>query len=209
MNAQDAEEFKRRLAGVFAIYSRDLSEMVLSIWWESLRKYDLAAVASALNRHAVNPDNGQYLPKPADIVKLIEGGTVDSSLVAWSKVDRAIRSIGPYQSVVFDDPIIQAVVQDMGGWVQLCNSSEQELPFKGKEFQTRYRAYKTTASLQNWPTHLPGIAEGQNAAGGFRQDPPVMIGNPEACRRVYEGGNDQPALTFQPLKLREALEAIR
>ena len=70
------------------------------------RLTDLRAVADALNRHAVNPDNGQFLPKPADIVRLINGNTVDRALVAWSTVERAIRSTGPYQSVVFDSPEI-------------------------------------------------------------------------------------------------------
>lgn len=203
----DRSGFYKLVADVYAFYRVDCTPFALGVWWEACKPFDAAAVKDAFNRHAVNPDNGQFVPKPADIVKLIGGGTQDNALIAWSKVERAIRSVGPYQSVVFDDPITMQVLKDMGGWVQTCNSSEQELPFKAKEFQTRFRGYKTAGHLEAWPTHLPGIAEGQNAAGGYRLDPPIMIGAPDACRRVFAGGSDS-AIAFQPLKLANAIEEV-
>lgn len=199
MNREDAPAFKRRLAGCFALYSKDLSDIVLSVWWECMKPYDLEAVADALNRHAVNPDNGQFVPKPADIVKLISGGTQDGALLAWTKVERGIRSVGPYQSAVFDDAAIHAVLSDMGGWVSLCNVSDDELPFKRNEFVTRYRGFRSVGRIDVYPKHLPGIAEAQNSQGGYRIDPPIMIGNPAHCRLVFKGGSDTPMLPFIPM----------
>ena len=117
MNAEtDADAFRKLMEGVFALYLRDLSETVLAIWWEAMRPYDLKAVKEALGRHAVNPDTGQYLPKPADVVRVIEGGTVDAATLAWVKLQDAAARVGAYNSVVFDDPHIQHAIADLGGW---------------------------------------------------------------------------------------------
>jgi hypothetical protein len=202
MNVGDTEKFQALVKGVFALYRADSSQAVLDIWWATMRPYDFAAVKDAFNRHAVNPDNGQFLPKPADIVKLLEGGTADGALIAWTKVDRAAMRVGQYQSVLFDDPVIHAVIRDMGGWAALCDVRDNDWTFRGKEFQTRYRGYRLRGSIGEYPTHLVGIAEGHNSTRGFRIDPPVMIGDPEVCERVRLGGSGHGGalkITSQPV----------
>src|SRR5260363_342723 len=59
------ERFQALIQGVYDFYGKDLSRFTLSLWWCAMRPYDLAAVTDALNRHCVNPDTGQFLPKPA------------------------------------------------------------------------------------------------------------------------------------------------
>ena len=129
-------------------------------------------------------------------------------MIAWSAVERGIRSVGPYRSVVFDDAITHAVINDMGGWINLCAVDDDELPFKANEFQNRYRGYRTKGRLENYPGHLVGIAEGQNIAGGHKVDAPLMIGNPEKCQLVYRAGNDGSGLTFKPLPVDSAVRQI-
>jgi hypothetical protein len=152
--------------------------MLLRIWFEALRQYDLKAVKDALARHLLNPDNGQFLPKPADVVKLIGGTTVDSALEAWSLVDKAVRSVGTYQSVQFADQIIHKVIQDMGGWVHLGKKEEDEWAFVAKEFQTRYRGLKTTGAPIDAPQVLTGITDQQNALAGVNfKSKPILVGH--------------------------------
>jgi hypothetical protein len=178
------------LQGVYDFYAKDLSEFALSVWWAAMKPFDLPAVKDALNRHCVNPDGGQFLPKPADVIKLLAGGTQDASLVAWSKVDRAVRSIGTYRSVCFDDPIVNAVISDMGGWVSLGIKREDEWPFVAREFENRYRGYRLRGRGEVYPRHLPGIAERDNMARGLSHAEVVLIGNAEAAQRVMDGGVD-------------------
>lgn len=201
MRQSDTAEFARLLGGVFALYSKELSQTLIGIWIAALQPYELAAVRDAFNRHAVNPDNGQWLPKPADIVKLIDGGTQDAALVAWAAVDRAVRSIGAYQSVVFDDPIVHAVLADMGGWIELCKMTDHEHPFKAKEFVTRYRGFKLRAGIISYPKSLPGITEATNGFNGFESDPPVLIGDPEKAAQIYSAGTSAPRLQMSIGKL--------
>lgn len=203
---QPSKSFIERLAAVYAFYGKEFNRQILSVWWGALRSYDDAAVADALNRHATDPDHGQFLPKPADLVRLMSGSTQDAALVAWANVERAIRSVGIYQSVVFDDAITHAVINDMGGWVKLCGITEDELPFRAKEFENRYRGYRTRGHLETYPRHLPGLAEGQNIAGGFKVEPPIMVGNHDRCQIVYAGGNQRQALQFKPLPIAALIE---
>ena len=189
MREQDKESVLALVASVYAFYRVDCSPFALSIWWEAMQPYDFMAVKDGFNRHCVNPDNGQFLPKPADIVKLIGGGTQDAALIAWAKVEAACRSVGQYQSVVFDDPIIHCVIRDMGDWVKLCNTDVDELPFRAKEFEQRYRGYKLRGSVGEFPRTLIGIAEGSNKAQGLPADLPVMIGEQQKCLQVYKGGS--------------------
>ena len=120
MSPNDFQQFRDLLDGVYDFYGKRPNNFHRDIWWQAMQAYDYAAVADAMNRHLMNPDTGQFLPKPADIVKMIRGTTTDSALVALAKVEESIRKVGPYDSVAFDDPLINRVIQDMGGWIKLC-----------------------------------------------------------------------------------------
>ncbi len=184
MNSNDKHAFAQVLQVVYDLYGKDLSEAVMAFWWAALTPYDFAAVRDALNRHAANPDNGQFIPKPADVVKLIGGGTMDAAMVAWSVVDKAVRSVGPYQSVVFDDPITMAVLSDMGGWIGLGKCTDEEWPFKAREFENRYRGYRVRGSVSNVPEKLIGIVDAENGPAGIEDSAPIRIGQKQSPARI-------------------------
>jgi hypothetical protein len=199
MQSRDRLAFAEVMHAVHALYRVDLSEAVLGIWWEAMRSYDLAEVQHALNRHAMNPDNGQYLPKPADVVRLLQGSTLDVAHLAWTKLMRAVSRAGAYQSVVFDDPLMHAVVSDMGGWPELCRKRVEEIPFAEREFVERYRGYRVRGGATRYPSYLPGLAEQHNAAAGLPVAPPVLLGDAARARAVLSAGADSMALAVTPI----------
>lgn len=188
MRADEYQQFCGLMTGVHDFYGKDLSEFALSVWWEAMRPYDLSAVRDALSRHVVDPDAGQFMPKPADVVRAIGGRTIDAAQMAWSKVDSAVRRVGSYASVVFDDPIIHRVISDMGGWILLAGKGDGDWPFVAKEFETRYRGYKMRGDRPEYPAVLIGISEAHNSNEGYRVDPPVLIGDRVKALRVQSGG---------------------
>ncbi|WP_175701158.1 DUF6475 domain-containing protein [Burkholderia ambifaria] len=196
MTETDYEEFSNLMAGVFAFYKRDVSEFALGVWWAAMKPYELAAVNDALGRHSVNPDSGQFMPMPADIVKMLGGSTQDAALVAWAKVDRAVRSCGTYNSVVFDDALIHRVIAEMGGWVLVGGKGEEEWPFVRNEFVNRYRGYKMRSETPEYLPVLIGMAEAQNHRAGHKSQPPVLIGDARAAHQVMLAGQDKPMLGF-------------
>ena len=188
MTEKDFDEFENVISGVGDLYGKKMSEWGLSIWWESLRNYDLKAIRDALSKHVRNPDSGQFMPKPADVIKMLHGSTVDSALVAWAKVDRAVREVGAYQDVVFDDPVIHRVIEDMGGWIAFGSKTETEWPFTAREFENRYRGYAGRGTTPEYRSVLTGISNAHNQQQGFKTAEPVLIGNAKVAREVMSLG---------------------
>jgi hypothetical protein len=197
MRTEEFQSFRDGIDGVMSFYGKGVSSFALDVWWTALKGYDLTAVIDAFNRHLANPDNGQFAPKPADIIRMLQGSTQDAALRAWAKVDQAVRSVGTYNDVVFDDPVIHRVIQDMGGWIGLGAKNEDEWPFVAKEFENRYRGFKARSEIPDYPAKLIGIANAHNQQKGFKQDGPVLIGVDHLARQVLSGGTDKPSIGFK------------
>lgn len=199
MDTDDFDRFAELLGGVFELYGREASPFAMQVWWEALRPFDLAAVRMAFSRHVQNPDVGQFPPKPADVLRMLGGTTQDKALQAWAKVDKAVRHVGTYQTVVFDDPLIHRVLHDMGGWVGLGMKTEDEWPFVQREFENRYRGFSMRSERPDYPRTLIGISEAENSRSGKRSDPPRLIGDPMRAQAVMAGGTDRPLIGFSGL----------
>ena len=205
MQPNDVERFRDGISGVMGFYEKNLAPFAFDVWWNALKGYDLMAVVDAFNRHLANPDAGQYPPKPADIIRMLQGSTQDSALRAWAKVDMAVRQIGTYCSVVFDDALIHRVIQDMGGWIKLGEKDEKEWPFVAREFENRYRGYKVKSETPDYSPVMIGIYSAENNKNGFRNDTPapVLVGNHQAAIKVMQGGTENPAIGFRKMDLGE------
>ena len=200
MQIDDFQKFHDGIAGVMGFYGKSISRFALDVWWTALKSHELPAIIDAFNRHLANPDAGQFAPKPADIIRMLQGSTQDSALRAWAKVDRAVRSVGTYCDVVFDDALIHRVIQDMGGWIGFGAKSEAEWPFVAKEFENRYRGFRSRNERPSYPPVLIGIATAHNEQKGFQSGEPVLIGSKRMAEQVLEEGTSQPVLGFSGVK---------
>lgn len=189
MNDSDLEEFSKCLLGIGELYDKSMAGQLIDTYWSVLKNFPIEEVKSAFEKHISNPDGGQFFPKPADIIRGIQGGVDGRALQAWSKVDKAIRSIGPYEDVVFDDPLIHSIISDMGGWVSLNKVTDKEYPFKRNEFATRYRSLLNNPPI-NYPSKLIGIATAGNSTALI----PVMLGDQDKCKAVYSLGIEGPSI---------------
>ncbi|HDR9153807.1 DUF6475 domain-containing protein [Burkholderia vietnamiensis] len=206
MTPKDHGEFVALIADVHAFYRRDFSNFSADVWWNALKPYDLPAISDAFGRHSVNPDTGQFMPFPADIVKMLGGSTQDAALVAWAKVDNAVRSCGTYNSVVFDDALIHRVLVEMGGWVLVGSKDEKEWPHVRNEFVNRYRGYRMRSETPDYLPVMIGMAEAQNNRTGHKSQLPVMIGDTRAAHQVMLTGQDKPMLGFVRMSPDEAAD---
>jgi hypothetical protein len=158
MNDSDKANFARLMTAVAELHNKKLSQQLFDIYWHALKKYEYKDIMRSLNRLIVDPDVGQFMPKPADIVRSNDGDSNTKAILAWGKVMQAIRQVGAWDSVVFDDKKIHAVIEDMGGWIELCRKSTKELGFLSNEFEKRYRAYQYQND-QCFPSRLVGKLE--------------------------------------------------
>lgn len=181
MRPSDRARFASLLTDAMAFYRRDVSEFALDVWWQACEGFDLEQVGKAITAHALDPELGRFPPMPADIVKQLQGTRTDRALIAWGKVYGAMKDVGGWSSVAFDDPVIHATLEDLGGWPRLCASKIVDLPHEQRRFCDTYRAYATK------PVPYPAILDGMHAASGAKVTP-VLIGDKARAKAIAEGG---------------------
>jgi len=115
MQKCELTKFASLMTATALTHNRDFPESAVELYWQSLKQFSYAQVEQALQAHQNNPDGGEFMPKPADIRRLLQGSGQERALSAWTKVEKSIANIGGYESVVFDDVLIHAVLEDMGG----------------------------------------------------------------------------------------------
>jgi len=197
MKQEDFEKFREGLAGIYGFYEKEINGFTLDVWWSALKQFDLPAITQAFSRHVVNTESGKWLPKPADIMRMLQGSSQDAAMTAWAKVDKALRHKGTYVDVVFDDPLIHRVLHDMGGWVSLGQKTEDEWPFVAREFENRYRGFRERSEIPECPAKLIGISNSHNMSKGLPLEPYVLVGDVGKCKQIMSSGTDKPLVGFK------------
>lgn len=205
----DTLDEKKRFASLMTAladyYDKEVSKGTMALYWEGLKQYDYAAIEKAAWAHTQSPDeNGRWMPKISDLTKVLQGSTKDQASIAWSKVDRAVRTIGTNFDVAFDDSLIHRVIQDMGGWIQIGNKSDDDWPFIAKEFENRYRGYKMRDEVPEYPTKMIGSGSASAATMGMEyKQGTVLIGDEQKAIAVIKGGSQNAALSFKKAELQQ------
>lgn len=207
MDLDDLTKFSTVLNGMGELYGKTISELLMDIYWQVLKRFELPTVLQAFEFHINHPDKGQYFPRPSDIVRFIEGSEEDRALQAWTTVVKAITQVGVYRTVVFDDPLIHAVIEDMGGWVKLCEVRFDELSFRAQEFQKRYKAFIHKAP-KRYPKYCCGIIEGENARRGYPIAPHLIVGDLKKAEQVMLTGGGLPLLVHSGELIEQVMKQL-
>ena len=198
MSPEQRAKFIEVLSGVHDFYGKDMSKFALQVWMQACDTFDVEQVSKALSAHLMDAERGQFMPKPADIVRQLQGTKTDRSLLAWGKVLDAMQRVGAYQSVVFDDAAIHAAIEDNGGWPNVCRTKTDDLPFLEKRFCDSYKAYATKGDF-HYPGELSGVHAIENGAKGYKAAPPIAIGDASRAMEVMRLGSAKPKTQMTPL----------
>lgn len=208
MQAHDRPVFAKLMAALGELYRKPLSNALIELYWSNLKQFDIQAVMNAVNTHIQNPDKGSFMPQPADLIFYLEGSTATQGMRAWAKVNHAIKHIGAYASVVFDDALIHVVINEMGGWIKLCEMKEEEGPFRAREFEKRYASYVMNKP-KTYPKRLVGIVDASNSPKGFKEQLPMLVGDSDAALKIYSEGSDRcTSISYQPLSLESLKQEV-
>lgn len=209
MKQTDFDRFAELLNAWSEIHGKALSTGAIALWWQTLLRYDIDQIEGAFADIVRDPDRGQFMPKPADLVRMLDGTTTDRAAIAWGKVLDAARRVGAYTDVVFDDAAIHAAVEDCGGWPKLCRTSLDDLGYLQHQFSQSYRAYLGRAGFE-YPKALTGDANAHNRRTGQDLQPPALIGNTDLAALVYaQGGEGKTAITSPSAMLATATRHLR
>ncbi len=175
MKSEDYKRFANALGVLCEIHGRELSPIAVQVYFRALERFSIEVVEAVFTNAYVSC---KWFPKPVELIELITGGpenVADRAEIQAAEVLRAVRHIGFYQSVKFDDPITNAVIQQgFGGWIQLC----KDLHMDGekwffKDFNKSYAVYSRQKIKQNG--HLAGQIELENSARGFEDQVPAPV----------------------------------
>jgi len=89
------------------------------------------------------------------------------AVLAWDTVLKAVRSLGGYVSVKWDDPVIPAAIEAVAqSWVGLCDTPSDELSrFVRPRFLEAWKAFRATG-VQGGPVSLGIVARDAGRIGG-------------------------------------------
>lgn len=177
---QTKAAFAAQLAMLSEMYGREITPAMRDVWWSAMEAVDLPDFKRAVSQHIADTDAGQWMPKPADILRKLDGTGKDRAAGAWAKVDAAVRRVGPWSRVAFDDPRIHAAVEAIGGWGQFFTTSNDEWPHLQRRFEQQYSRWLHTVPAA-WPKCL--TAESATA-------PVQYLGDARKAQLVYERGGD-------------------
>lgn len=183
---------------VLKFYGQDVTRFTLQVWLNAMQPFEIETVSRAFSKHVSNPERGQFPPKPADIVKALQGTMTDRAALAWGKVLDSMSSVGAYSDIVFDDAAIHAAINDMGGWPKVCRTDTSELGFLQHRFTQAHKAY-TERGQFDYPRRLSGdrSPDQDYERRGLPLPKPALIGNPDTARAVYRAGTvGKTAITF-------------
>ena len=204
MKKTDGPELAKLVYALGELYSSAISEIVLQLWFAALEKYDIGDISVAATRWVQNTEGGQFMPKPADIIRLIDGSAGTRATEAWNRAMSAMCTHGTNATVAFDDPGIHYAITEMGGWIEFGYWDNSETPFKQKRFEDLYRAY-SAAPRGDAYVALEGRANATNRAAGFEKgirdgktvffiDPAIFIGDGEKVKRLLFGAPEAKQL---------------
>ena len=186
MQLSERADFGQLITDVLAYYRQDASRFVLDLWWNACQGVEMQQVQAALQKHCTDPERGRFAPKVADIAAALFGTATDRASIAWGKAIDAASRVGGYTDVVFDDPAIHAVVEDLGGWPKFCRAETAELSYLQHRFTESYRAY-AGRGVFDYPRVLPGdrSPDDMYAKRGLPPPKPALIGDAKKARDVY------------------------
>ncbi len=208
MTESDKSEFVTLIQGVYAYHRAPLSPATIGIWWRGCACWTMEQVVKAIDVLTADPEAGKFVPKIGDITRVLEGTHTDRSMLAWGNCLDAMRSIGAYTDVIFDDPATHAAIEDMGGWPKLCRTPINDLGYVQTAFCKSHKAYVARGRF-DYPRMVSGERDPDTVYEkyGLPIPKPALVGDPKRCAMVYDGGKStgKTAITFASLGALTAL----
>lgn len=172
----DKQEFRSMMMAAGEVYGKEITKPLLQMYFAALNAMTIQQAQAAMMAHMQNPDNGQFFPKPADLLRVVigtskqqEAAVEDRASIAWACIVRDVRRLGSYGTLSLDDKQALAAVKAIGGWRDLCMCEESKMEWKRKEFIRMYETFERTP-LEALPSSLPGLIElSEHKASGRAQ----------------------------------------
>ncbi len=169
MTDTDRREFTELMQALAASFNRESSVAFLTGYWIGLNDISIQALKTAA---AAALQSSKFMPSPAELREL--AGVIraeDRALLAFGYLDKAVRLHGYYHSVDFDDPIMNATINALGGWEKVCDTPDSEFDsFFRKRFIEHYAAYARHGVTAEQAAPCIGYYDRTNGFNGYQSN---------------------------------------
>ena len=172
----DRELFAQHITGLCEIYNKQPTKSLLELYYFVLQDMENVDFTNSIKNILQNRKYAT-LPKPAEILEYTRPNTQQLAIIAIDDIERAIRRGGAYSSITFEDKVINSIIDHLGGWIKVCQMSENEWKWAKKEIPLMYETY---AKRAHHPAHLIGISEKDN---GFTKEVSLVKAGYEVPKR--------------------------
>ena len=165
---EEKVNFLELITGLAEIFDKNLSPVVIEIYWNALKRFSLDDFKRAVN-NIIETHVYATFPKPAQFIEFINPPEdiefkAEQGLKEW--ID-AYCDKGIYENVEFKDPVVTLVCQHFGGWVAICNAfprygSARDQEFWHNNFKKLYMGYAKRQLPDEMPKMI-GLHEVGNA----------------------------------------------
>ena len=181
MEKNDYKIFAAAWRNALTIYGKDADTDVIATVFGTLQGYPLDEVLAAINEHLVDPNDGRFQPKPADIVRNIQR---HANAVAGEAFDQILKQLNPYATPLFDDTRAAGAVCAIGGWQAICRINHNEIERTKARFIEAYNNGATPrANL------LKGIVEIDNEERILPRKPELLERFPHPVVKIATNSN--------------------
>ena len=171
MQNNDLERFSYCMGALGEAFSQEPSPLKTEIYFKALSDLPIDVIEKSVWQ-VIRSRTTASFPKVAELREAMGGKEEDKAILAYDAFTKGKAQTGAYESVVFEDKLIHAVIQSMGGWYEVCMITEDEWKFKRREFIDLYRAISRSPGREI-PERLIGLGE-----AGCSQNPDWMRHTP-------------------------------
>ena len=73
----DRAQFSQIMNATAEVYNKPLSTTLLEVYWQDLKDFSIVDIRNALAEHRRDEKAGQFMPKPADLFKLLNAKKIE------------------------------------------------------------------------------------------------------------------------------------
>jgi hypothetical protein len=178
MTKDDYREFAGILTMLGDVFGKAINQNIIRVYWEALKGNTIDEFKAAAD-NIVRTHKYPTFPLPAQFIEYINPPEKleRAAYEALAAVEDRLTDNG-WSSVCFPDPIIHYVIDNMGGWVRICDETYgmtgKDYEFWKKEFLNRYRAFAHRPPDGPVP-RLIGVHEQNNRAKGLLDDDNMLL----------------------------------
>jgi hypothetical protein len=172
---QEADTARRYqlIAMLGRAFNREVDEPLLLAYRMALQDLTLPQFEAAAGR-ALAECGSMPTPRDMRVIAGVDFRSETRASLAFDVLTRQVSLVGSYRSICFDDPILNATLNSLGGWVAVCETRESEWD---SFFRQRFlKAYAANYEARRGTMHAQtGISDRTNAFNGLESVHPVAM----------------------------------